>query len=294
MRSLLFVPAHEPKKLLKGLGSGADVLIIDLEDAVPESEKENARGLCFEFLQQYASSAKILVRINALSTPHVRADLKAIVHAKPWGVMLPKCESVQDLMALDHILFDMESLAGMLDTPTRILPIVTETAKSMFGLGTYSQYAGPRLCGMLWGAEDLAADVGTLANRGEDQEYTSPYRLARSMMLFAARASDTVAVDAVYTHFRDLEGLAREAQRGLRDGFTAKAAIHPDQVAVINEVFTPTEHDLQWARQVIAAFERSPHSGAIALDGKMLDRPHYKNAQRVLERMKTHASAANQ
>ncbi len=285
MRSLLFVPAHEPKKLVKALGSGADVLIIDLEDAVPESEKKNARAMCFDFVKQHSSSIKILIRINALSTVHAMDDLMATVLAKPWGFMLPKCEGLHDLKALDQQLSALESASGLDLGVTQILPIVTETAQSVFGLATYPHYEGSRLCGMLWGAEDLSADVGSIANRGEDQHYTSAYLLARSMTLFAASASDTVAVDAVYTHFRDLEGLAHEAREGLRDGFTAKAAIHPDQVAVINEIFTPSEHDLAWAREVIAAFARAPTAGAIALDGKMLDRPHYKNAQRLLARV---------
>jgi citrate lyase subunit beta/citryl-CoA lyase len=285
MRSLLFVPAHEPKKLDKALGSGVDVLIIDLEDAVPEAEKKNARAQCFDFVKQHSSVVKILIRINALGTEHAMEDLKATVLAKPWGVMLPKCEGLHDLRALDRQLSELESASGLGLGVTRILPIVTETAQSVFGLASYPQYEGSRLCGMLWGAEDLSADVGSLANRGEDQQYTPPYLLARSMTLFAASASDTVAVDAVYTHFRDLDGLAREARQGLRDGFTAKAAIHPDQVAVINEIFTPSEHDLAWAREVVAAFARAPSAGAIALDGKMLDRPHYKNAQRLLARV---------
>lgn len=289
MRSLLFVPAHESKKLVKALGSGADVLVIDLEDAVPESQKENARAMCFDFVKQYSSDIKILVRINALSTSQVMEDLAKTMPAKPWGFMLPKCEGLRDLNALDQQLTTLELASGLDIGVTQILPIVTETAKSVFGLASYAQYEGSRLCGMLWGAEDLCADVGSMTNRDVDQLYTSAYLLARSMTLFAASASDTVAIDAVYTHFRDIEGLAHEARIGLRDGFTAKAAIHPDQVAVINEIFTPLESDLEWARQVIAAFARSPTAGAIALDGEMLDRPHFKKAQRLLARVVPHS-----
>jgi citrate lyase subunit beta/citryl-CoA lyase len=169
----------------------------------------------------------------------------------------------------------------------RILPIVTETAASLFSMGSYASDAGSRLCGMFWGGEDLASDIGALANRDSNGRYTTPYQMARALTLLGATAAQVQAVDAVYTNFRDSEGLRAEAVEAARDGFTAKVAIHPDQVGVINEVFTPSDSAVAWAQKVVAAFDESPTAGAIALDGKMLDRPHYRSALGVLARARS-------
>jgi citrate lyase subunit beta/citryl-CoA lyase len=284
MRSLLFVPAHEAKKLNKALGCNADAMIIDLEDAVPEFEKTNARSMCYDFLNEHQRGSKLVVRINALTSSHALEDLKVVIKARPWGVMLPKCESVQDVIALDKQLDELERTYSLESNSTKIFPIVTETAQSIFGLSTYVNYRGNRLSGMLWGGEDLAADVGSLTNRDQTQSYTSPYLLARSLTLFAASSANALAIDAVYTNYRDMEGLKDEALAALRDGFSAKAAIHPDQVAVINEVFTPSAEDLQKAAEIVATFKKTPNAGAVAIEGKMLDLPHLKSAQRLLQR----------
>lgn len=284
MRSLLFVPAHEAKKLKKALGCSADVMIIDLEDAVPEFEKANARSMCFDFLSEHQHGSKLVVRINALASSYALEDLKVVVKARPWGVMLPKCESVQDVIALDQQLGELENAYSIESNSIKIFPIVTETAQSIFGLSTYGHYKGSRLSGMLWGGEDLAADVGSISNRDQNQAYTSPYLLARSLTLFAASCAEVLAIDAVYTNYRDMQGLKEEALAALRDGFSAKAAIHPDQVAVINEVFTPSAEDLLKATEIIATFKKIPTAGAVSFKGKMLDLPHLKSAQRLLQR----------
>jgi len=161
---------------------------------------------------------------------------------------------------------------------------VTETAGSMFGLGSYADPAIPRLFGMLWGGEDLAADVGATGNRGDDGRYAPAYELARSLCLFGAASAGVLAIDAVYTNFRDSVGLQAEALQGLRSGFGAKAAIHPAQCAVINEAFTPSPSDIEWAQRVVAAFDAVGGGGVAAIDGKMLDRPHLRGARRVLDR----------
>lgn len=280
---MLFVPAHDTRKLLKGLTCGADALIIDLEDAVPPGEKARARETGAAFVAEHHDALPLIVRVNAASTGLLLDDLAAVVRARPWGVMLPKCESGRDVALVDAYLRALEARDGVAAGSVRILPIVTETAASLFNFASYMP-ASPRLCGMLWGGEDLAADLGALANRDGNAHYTAPYALARSMTLLGASAAQVMAVDAVYTDFRDTAGLRREAAAALRDGFTAKAAIHPDQIAPINEAFTPAEADLAHARCVIAAFDGAPQSGAVALDGKMLDRPHLRSAQRVLAR----------
>jgi citrate lyase subunit beta/citryl-CoA lyase len=284
MRSLLFVPGHDERKLAKALDSGADALIIDLEDAVPEADKVRARAICAAFVKEHRARLPLFVRVNALATGLLLDDLAAVVGAHPHGIMLPKCASGRDVALVDAYISALEALYCIPAGSLRILPIVTEGAAALFGMGSYAETAGPRLCGMLWGGEDLAADVGTLANRGAQGRYTAPYELARSLTLLGASAAQVLAVDAVYTNFRDTAGLQAEVAEALRDGFAAKAAIHPDQVGTINAAFTPSATDVEWARRVIAAFDDAPGRGAIAIDGKMLDRPHYRSAQRVLAR----------
>ncbi len=284
MRSLLFVPGDDERKIAKGLASAADALILDLEDAVAPQRKAAARELCAATLASGNARMKLFVRINALDTPAALLDLAAVVKARPFGIMLPKCRSGEDARLVSHYLTALEARDGLPASDIRILPIVTETGGSMFGLGSYDNPPIPRLYGMLWGGEDLAADLGAITNRDEDGRYAAPYLLARSLCLFAAAASSAIAVDAVYTNFRDPAGLKQEAIAGLRSGFSAKAAIHPDQISVINEAFTPTAADIEAAQQVIAAFDASPGAGVVSVGGKMLDRPHYRTAQRVLAR----------
>lgn len=284
MRSLLFVPGHDARKLAKGLMSGADALIVDLEDAVPETEKVRARSVAAQFVADNHTALPIFVRVNAANTGLMLEDLAAVVGARPCGIMLPKCAGAQDVALMDAYLSALEAREGVPVGTLRVLPIVTESAAALLSMHSYVQ-APARICGMLWGGEDLAADVGTVSNRDANGAYTAPYELARSMVLMGATAAQVMAIDAVYTNFRDPEGLREEAERALRDGFSAKAAIHPDQVAVINAAFTPSEQAVDWACQVIAAFDAEPGAGALSLNGKMLDRPHYRAAQRVLARV---------
>lgn len=287
MRSLLFVPAHDARKLAKGLDSGADGVIIDLEDAVPDAEKARARAMCAEFVAAYANRMPLFVRINALSTGLAMADIEAVVPARPYGLMLPKCGGGADVAALGADVAEIEGRSNIEIGALRILPIVTETAASLFEMPSYAKTAGSRLCGLFWGGEDLAADIGAAANRDADARYTQPYQMARALTLLGATAAQVPAIDAVYTNFRDSAGLKAEATEALRDGFSAKVAIHPDQIAVINQVFTPSAAELERARAVIAAFDAAPGAGAIAIEGRMLDRPHYRSAQRVLSRART-------
>jgi citrate lyase subunit beta/citryl-CoA lyase len=284
MRSLLFVPGHDARKLAKGLDCGADALILDLEDAVPEPEKSRARGVCAEFVQAHRERLRLFVRVNALSTGLALDDLAAVVRARPYGIMLPKCESGKDVALVSAYLSALEAREGLQAGSVRLLPIVTESASALLDMGSYAKEAGARLCGMMWGGEDLAADIGTIANRDARSRYTAPFELARSLTLLGATAAQVPAVDAVYTNFRDTEGLQAEAAEALRDGFSAKAAIHPDQVGPINAAFTPSAEAIAWAKRVIDAFDLVPGTAVASIDGKMLDRPHYRSAQRVLAR----------
>lgn len=282
MRSLLFVPGDDERKIAKGLGSAADALILDLEDSVAPARKGAAREICAKAMQSANTTKRLFVRVNALDTGQTLADLAAVVRGRPYGIVLPKCGGGDDARLVGRHLSALEAREGIESGATRILPIATENGASLFGLGAYAGVE--RLCGLFWGGEDLAADLGAVANRDTQGRYTAPYQLARSLTLFAAAAAGVIAVDAVYTNFRDLEGLKAEAAEALRDGYSAKAAIHPDQVEPINAAFTPSAADITWAKRVVAAFYESPGAGVASLDGKMLDRPHYRAAQRVLSR----------
>ena len=283
MRSLLFVPGDSPRKLAKGLESGADALILDLEDSVGPDGKAEARGITARFLAEAGAGPLLFVRVNALDTGLTDADLDAVLPGRPHGVVLPKPVSGADVQRLDAKIAAREALLDIPDGATRILVIATETARSLFQMGSYAG-ASPRLDGLAWGGEDLSADLGAETNRLPDGSYAEPYRLARTLTLLAAAAAEAQAIDTVFTNFRDPDGLRREAELAVRDGFTAKMAIHPAQVPVINEAFTPSPDAVRRAEAVVAAFAREPGAGVVGLDGRMLDRPHLRQAQRLLDR----------
>ena len=287
MRSMLFVPADSEKKLGKGLETGADALILDLEDSVAAANKAGARETARAFLEAHVPSVDrplLMVRVNALDTGLTDDDLKAVVAAKPDAIMLPKAESGADVVHLDAKLNALEALAGIAEGHVKIVVVATETAKAVFNLGSY-QGASPRLSGLTWGAEDLSADIGSETNRASDGRHTEPFRIARSLCLFGAVAAGVQPIDTVFPAFRDSEGLRRECEEARRDGFTGKMAIHPAQVAVINAVFTPSAEAVAEARRVIAAFAANPSAGVVNLDGEMFDRPHLTRAERLMARL---------
>ncbi|WP_350334749.1 HpcH/HpaI aldolase/citrate lyase family protein [Coralliovum pocilloporae] len=286
MRSLLFVPGDSRKKLDKALTSGADILLIDLEDSVAAANKQQGRSTTADFLAEHRDAEQrplLYVRVNALDTALIDDDLSAVMPHGPAGIMLPKCQSGDDVEALHARLSVQEAYAGLRDGETGIMVVATETAGSVFNLGTYKDRS-LRLKGMTWGGEDLSADIGAETNRDTNGHYTDPYRLARSLCLLGAVNAEAAPIDSVYTNFRDLDGLKAEAEAARRDGFTAKMAIHPAQVPVINDVFTPDDAAITHAEAVVAAFAASEQTGVVGLDGEMLDRPHLLRARRVLER----------
>lgn len=287
MRSLLFVPGDSEKKLERGFASGADVVIVDLEDSVAQQNKAHARAVAADFIaaRRDATSASIYVRVNDLATGMTDDDLRAIIPVSPHGIMLPKSNSGADVQHLSTKLRVHEAENGLPDGAIRIIPIVTETAAGVLSTGTYAG-ASARLAGLTWGAEDLSAAIGARAARDDAGRYTDVFRLARTMTILGAAAADTAAIDTVFVNFRDLDGLRVECIEAERDGFTAKMAIHPDQVAVINEAFTPTADAAAHAAAVVAAFEAAGNPGVVGIDGKMYDRPHLRLAQRLLERAK--------
>jgi citrate lyase subunit beta/citryl-CoA lyase len=284
MRSLLFVPADGSNKLEKAFASGADAIIIDLEDSIAPDRKGRARAQASDFLMQ-ASAQKVrprlLVRVNGLTTGLIDADLDAVVLARPDAVVLPKAEGGAAVVHADAKLSAREAVAGLAEGHIKLLAQAIETAVGIFNAGSF-QNASARLMGLTWGPEDLSASIGAESNRGPDGGLTEPYRLARSLCLFAATAAEVMPIETIYADFRDLDGLRRDTELARRDGFSARLAIHPAQVAIINEVFTPTMEALAKAKAIISAFAVAPDAGVIAIDGVMYDRPHLLRAQRLL------------
>ena len=286
MRSMLFVPGDSPSKLAKGLAAGADALIIDLEDSVALSAKQAARDVTLGFLKEARAAASrplLLVRVNGLTTGLIDADLDAVMQGAPDGIVLPKTEGGHDATHLGAKLAVREAENDLPDGGTRIHAIATETAKGVFALGTFAG-ATHRLASIAWGAEDLSADLGAETNREESGRFAAPYRLARALTLMGAAAAQVMAVDTVFTNFRDLDGLGAECEAARRDGFVAKMAIHPAQVPVINAAFTPTPQAIARAQAIVAAFAANPGAGVIGLDSEMLDMPHLRRAERTLAR----------
>lgn len=284
MRSLLFVPGDSEKKLDKGRSSGADALIIDLEDSVSADRKAAARDLTLAFLQHAKRDGlRLIVRVNALETGLIDDDLDAVVAGRPDAIMLPKAQGGVSVTHLHAKLSAREAIAGLPEGEITVIALATETAASLFTTGTYRD-ASSRLAALTWGAEDLSADLGAEANRDENGRFLDPYRLARSLCLVGAAAAGVPAIDTVYVDFRNDAGLRRECEEARRDGFSAKLAIHPAQVAVINEIFTPTPDALAHAQAIVAAFEADPAAGVVGIGGKMYDRPHLTRARVLLAR----------
>lgn len=281
MRSWLFVPGDSDRKIAKAADSGADILILDLEDSVATDAKGAARERTAEAVRGLGRPAA--VRVNPLGSGLVEDDLAAVMPAGPAVIVLPKCESARDVVELSARLSVHEAEAGIDDGATRIMAIATETAAALFGLGTYHE-AGPRLLGLAWGAEDLATALGANRKRTAAGVYTDTFRLARALTIAGAAAADVAAIDTVYTNFRDEAGFAAECADAAADGFTAKMAIHPAQVAAIHAAFTPSATAIAEAEAVVAAFAAAPGAGVVSVDGRMLDRPHLTLAERLLAR----------
>ena len=280
-RSFLFVPADSERKLEKAGTSGADALILDLEDSVAASARSKARNLAAEFLKQECD-AKIWVRINPLDSADALEDLQAVMPAAPEGIVLPKPRGADDAKQLAKLLDALEQESELEAGQTLILPVATERPAALFRMDEYAESTA-RLAGLTWGAEDLSAAVGASSNRDESGNWLPPYQLARSLCLFAASAAGVPAVDTVYKNFKDADGLAEFAAAARRDGFEGMLAIHPKQVAIINKAFVPTPAETERAQRIVALFAANPEVGALGMDGEMIDRPHWLQAKRILE-----------
>ncbi len=280
LRSFLFVPADSERKLSKARASPADALILDLEDAVAADKRGFARGLAREYLKSEATgSAALWVRINPVGSLDYEEDLDSVVAARPAGLVVPKPDSPDVLRALDREISALEDKHGLPARSIMLMPIASETPAAVASLMEYRN-PPPRLAALTWGAEDLLAALGAVANRDETGEFAFTFRVVRSLMLIAAKAAGVEAIETLYADFRDTLGLARAAHAAQRDGFSGMLAIHPDQVEIINAAFTPSAADVEHARNVVTAFATG--AGVASLDGKMLDQPHLKQARHIL------------
>lgn len=288
LRSLLFVPGDSEKKLAKSISTSADALILDLEDSVSHDRTAIARSMVFEFLKAHSNRTQQLwVRINPLQTPLALHDLVAVMAGKPDGIMLPKPLNAKDAQQLDHCLSALEVREGLELGSTRIIPVATEVAGALFDLQSYAG-ATPRLQGLTWGAEDLATALGATSNRNEQGDFTFTYQLARSLCLLASAHAEVQAIDTLSVDFKDMKALAADVHNARREGFSGKLAIHPDQVEVINQGFTPSAHDISHAQRIVDAFAQAQGAGAVQLDGKMVDKPHLTQALRLLQLSRKH------
>ncbi len=283
LRSLLFIPADSERKLHKGDEVAADGLILDLEDAVSAANKPAARKLAHDYLAERPGnrSSQLWVRINPVFTAESGRDLESVMSGRPDGIVQPKIHGPDDVIELGLKLDRLETELGIERGSTRILPVATETPQAMFSMGRFS-HCGPRLAALTWGAEDLSAAIGAMSNKDGEGNWTFPFQLARAFCLFAASAAGVPAIDTLYADFRDAAGLRASCDMARRDGFSGKLAIHPAQVDVINQAFTPSADEIAHAQRVVAAFAAQPDAGTLALDGQMLDFPHLIQARKIL------------
>lgn len=280
-RSWLFAPGDSEKKMQKAMEGEADIVLIDLEDAVAPDAKANARGLVHDFIKANPQqSRRLWVRINPLDGPYTLQDLAAIMPAQPGGIMLPKVYGRQDVETLDKYLAALEVANGIEQGSTPVIVLVTETAEGMFHCGDYKD--APRLVALTWGAEDLADSIGASSNRDPDGSYSFTYELARSFCLMGAATAGVTAIETISADFRDLDALRQRAEKVRRDGYRGMLAIHPAQVPVINAAFTPTEAEIAEAQEIVDVFAANPGVGAIGWKGGMLDRPFLARAERLL------------
>ena len=282
-RSIHFVPGGNEKMLHKALGLPADSLILDLEDSVTPDRKGIARDeVCDWLANADFKNQEKLVRINPMDSEWGREDLEAVLQHRPDGIVLPKVLDLKAVHAVDQLIINQEKVAGADYSDIKLLLIGTEMAAAVFNLAQMVNHE--RVDGVTWGAEDLSVSLGARAKRDEQGNYLEVFSFVRSMCLLAAVAAKVQPIDAVYVDIKNTEGLAKECKTAADMGFTAKLTIHPDQIDIVNEAFTPSVAEIEAATALVAAFEEQQAKGAMAFkfDGEMVDVPHLKRAQQVL------------
>lgn len=278
LRSLLFIPGNRSNMLQKGLDVSADALVPDLEDSVPGDEKLNARNITASFLPTLAATGRMPIpRVNALDTNWLEEDLAAVVGPHIFGVSVGKIQDAKDIETICGILDGLEQKAGLLQGRVRLLPWI-ETAKAVINVYRICT-ASPRIVGAAFGAEDFTHDMG-IERTDDDAEVAH----ARNTVCIAARAAGVPALDTPYFKFRDPDGLRQNALAAKRRGFKGKFAIHPAQIDIINEVFSPSPAEIDHARRVVVVFEEAERQGrgSTSLDGKVIDVPVVKRARALL------------
>ncbi|MFZ9667805.1 MAG: HpcH/HpaI aldolase/citrate lyase family protein [Steroidobacteraceae bacterium] len=278
---MLFVPGDRPERFGKAEASGADAVILDLEDAVAAAQRPMARAAIGAHLRQSSRPVPLWVRINPIDSADALADLAAIVAQKPDGLLLPKARNGLDVARLDHWLEALEASHGLTTGGIKIIPMITETAGAMLQLASFVPLP-KRVVGVTWGAEDLAAELGATGSRDEEGRYEMPYQMASAGCLFVAAAAQVAAIDTVDTEITNIATVEQRARLSRRSGYVAKLAIHPAQIPALHAAFTPSAAELAHAEAVIAAFANDPGVGALRVDGKLVDRPHLLQAERLL------------
>lgn len=287
-RSWLFVPADSEKKLGKAMSTGAHAVIVDLEDSVAPSAKTQARDMARDWLsvhRHHVIESRPMarwVRINAFDTGMWRDDLAVVMAGAPDGVMLPKCDGPEEIRQLSAEIYELEQRNQIAVGTTRILPLVSETARAAMTIPAYIDQSMPRLAGMTWGAEDLSAVLGASRKRDASGAWTDAFRFIRAQCLLTAHAKGVWAIDTLHDDFRDEIGTLAAAQSARADGFTGMLAIHPAQVPIINAAFAPTEAELTEAQAIVALFASNPNAGTLQYNGRMVDQPHLRMAKQLL------------
>jgi len=281
LRTMLYLPGNNPNMLTRGHLFGSDGVILDLEDAVAMVEKDSARVLVSRFLEQGEfGKCEVTVRINGIDTEYWRKDLDAVVRYKRLdGIRAPKVDGPETVKVLDEELSRLEDKYGIEHGHLK-LHCLLETAKGIWNAYEIAK-SSPRIEAIIPGGEDLRADLKTSRSNDETE-----LEWARRMIVFAARAAGVEPLDTVFSRVTDDEGLRKEVEFIKQLGFSGKSIIHPNQIAIIHEVFNPTEKEIANAQKILAAAREAAANGqgAVSVDGKMVDMPVVKRAEYVLVR----------
>ena len=278
LRSIIFVPGNRPNMLERALTSNADLVIVDLEDSVPVAEKVGARDVAREWVPKLRRAGRrVMVRVNSLDTGLTRDELAAVIGPDLYGISIGKAESVWELRDVDAIMTALESAAGLEAGSLRLIPWI-ENARAVMDAQKIAM-ASRRIVAVAFGAEDYTDDMGVQrTDTGEE------VRFPRSLVPVAARAATVGSLDSPFVCFRDAEGLREDAQVSRQLGYTGKFVIHPDQIDIINQTFSPSPEEVEYARQVVAAWDQAEteRRGSVALDGRVINVPVVKRAQSLL------------
>jgi citrate lyase subunit beta / citryl-CoA lyase len=284
-RSVHFVPGANEKMLLKSLRTEADSLVLDLEDAVTPDRKAEARQVVAGWLEDVDfGRQERTVRMNPLETPWGLEDLRVTMQHPPDAYLVPKIRTLQDIEAIDTELSRLEASYGHPPGGVRLILVSTETPQGVLNLPTFTRCR--RVAALSWGAEDLAAAMGARRNRDENGEYLEVFKYCRTHTLLCATAGGVQPLDTVYVDIRNLDGLRRECQLSAWMGYTGKITIHPDQIAIVNQMFSPSADEIAEAQELIDAFDTAQREGRMAFSfkGQMVDVPHLTQARTIIER----------